>query len=251
MKKLTQNIAAKTFFKWISVALILILSSAGTLFSAPALPVQAQSIERKIYDAALALHRDNVKTESYTYWIGGDIGIARTSIGNLKIGAAMPSFNFTVFGTKNKLNDQTLEAPYIMNFWASWCPPCQDEFPLLASEAAANKFPVPFIFVASNDVKQDTQLFLMKQPAGLTMLADERGRFSKVNDVPYIPYTLLVDAKGNIQAVHVGGISKVGVEFFQLVAANPGIGKFDRKQPEKFPGSDSNSAAIPIPSPAV
>lgn len=206
----------------------------------PAVPTRAQSVERRIYELARALHKENTEYGSATYWIGGDMGAASAvSTGSLKVGSTMPDFKFTVFSTTEKLDQDGLSGPYLMNFWASWCPPCREEFPLIVKELEADNFAVPFIFVASNDKKQDSQLFLMKYPSSLRVLADERGRFLKQNEVRYIPFTVLVGEDNKIQAMQGGMLTETAVEFFQAIARDPGVGKFDRKQPDKYFGSDA------------
>jgi thiol-disulfide isomerase/thioredoxin len=86
----------------------------------------------------------------------------------------------------------------LVNFWASWCPPCREEFPLMnrLSKELAN---APFTIVAVNeDVdEQAARRFLAETPADFTI---PLGRGAMQKRVAYrgLPFTVLLDRQGRI-----------------------------------------------------
>jgi len=86
----------------------------------------------------------------------------------------------------------------LVNFWASWCAPCREEFPLmnrLARELAQR----PFEVVAVNeDVDEDAgRRFLREYPAEFTI---PLGRGTMRDRIGYrgLPYTVLLDREGRV-----------------------------------------------------
>jgi cytochrome c biogenesis protein CcmG/thiol:disulfide interchange protein DsbE len=54
--------------------------------------------------------------------------------------------------------------PIVVNQWASWCPPCRQEFPYLQRVAARYGDRVAFLGVDANDNRDDAKAFLSKFP---------------------------------------------------------------------------------------
>ncbi|CAA6803327.1 MAG: Unknown protein [uncultured Thiotrichaceae bacterium] len=95
----------------------------------------------------------------------------------------------------------------VLNFWATWCPPCVREIPSLGRLQAA--FPKTDLVVLSVDVgesKADVAKFLAKIPADFPVLLDEEGL--SVNDwnVQAFPTTYVIDQQGIIRLAYYGGL---------------------------------------------
>lgn len=92
--------------------------------------------------------------------------------------------------------------PLVLNFWATWCPPCIEEMPLLASfytQNSANGWQVLGIAV---DKLAPVQAFLQQKPvpypvalSGMSGLDLSR---SLGNDAGGLPFTVLIGARGQI-----------------------------------------------------
>lgn len=52
--------------------------------------------------------------------------------------------------------------PLVLNFWASWCDPCERELPLLAASAHAHRDDIQFLGVAILDERSSAQGFLAR-----------------------------------------------------------------------------------------
>ena len=120
-----------------------------------------------------------------------------------------------------------LTRPTLLNFWASWCPPCRLEFPHLVRVALApqdHAFDV--LFVNMSDTEQDALAFLDNQPNEIHTVLDPLDQLARHSSIASIPTSVLIDTEGNVLAVHVGMMTPTITAFFNSVAAHPGVGTF-------------------------
>ncbi len=122
-----------------------------------------------------------------------------------------PAFEMMLFdGSTFRLEDHRGQV-VVLNFWASWCPPCRAEAPNLIEVANTTKASgVEFIGVNVKNAKDEALAFERKQGVPYPSLHDQPGvlltRFRKI--VPQVPPTTLVlDRKGRIAGVFIGGVT--------------------------------------------
>lgn len=87
----------------------------------------------------------------------------------------------------------------VLNFWATWCPPCIREMPALANLAAALADQRVGVVAASQDRggAPVVQAFYARNGIhGLAVWLDPRGAAGRVFGVPGLPTTLILDAEG-------------------------------------------------------
>jgi len=96
--------------------------------------------------------------------------------------------------------------PLLVNFWATWCDPCRDEFPDLVKLNNEFKDKIDFITISLDDPEEIATsvpkfLALMKaeMPAYLLKTADERTVISSISKAWQggMPFTILYDKDGN------------------------------------------------------
>ena len=93
----------------------------------------------------------------------------------------------------------------LLNFWATWCPPCRQEMPLL-DELHARYQSLGFSLLGVN-VEQDRALadrFLADVPVGFPILFDPEEQVSELYGVPAMPTTVLIDRTGTVRFIHHG-----------------------------------------------
>src|SRR5512138_2844007 len=93
----------------------------------------------------------------------------------------------------------------VVNFWASWCPPCRDELPELVSVYEATRDErVAFLGINVRDERDRARAFVEARPTGYPSIFDPAGESAMQFKVPpnTIPATLVVDRKGRIAAVY-------------------------------------------------
>ena len=102
--------------------------------------------------------------------------------------------------------------PYIINFWATWCPPCQAEIPDLAAFHAAHKDAVDFYAVNLQEDAAPVQKFMQERKADLPVVLDTKGAAATLYGVRAIPTTVVVDKEGKIAFRKTGGVTKEELE---------------------------------------
>lgn len=108
-------------------------------------------------------------------------------------------------GREVALADSSL--PTIVNVWASWCPPCRRELPLLSEAAQAND-DVRIMLINQRETVTTVRSYLQDQGLPETgVLLDHHGLVSTLLDVAGLPTTFAFDASGKLVDVHLGEIS--------------------------------------------
>ena len=97
----------------------------------------------------------------------------------------------------------------VLNFWASWCPPCRDEAPLL--DDIAGRYGGRGVLVLGLDTQDlsDNALGFIRQ-FGLTYpsLRDGSGDSEAAFEVTGLPETFILDAEGRIAHRHIGPLTR-------------------------------------------
>lgn len=100
--------------------------------------------------------------------------------------------------------------PVVLNFWASWCTPCEREAGLLAAAAQAQRGRVVFLAVDVNDFASDARRFLGAHGVPYVAVRSSSSiseRFGLVG----LPETFYVDRSGRIRGMTRGQLSAVSL----------------------------------------
>jgi cytochrome c biogenesis protein CcmG/thiol:disulfide interchange protein DsbE len=90
----------------------------------------------------------------------------------------------------------------VLNVFASWCPPCQAEAPILAKEQPIlAKHNATLLGVAYEDLSSATQQFNRKYHLTYPVLRDVSGSFVRSFGTYAVPETFVINRKGQIQAL--------------------------------------------------
>lgn len=107
---------------------------------------------------------------------------------------------------------QFVGRPLVINLWATWCPPCRREMPVLKSAQQAH-VDVEFVFVNQGESAHTVEKFLTAQ--GLQMrsvVLDPAKQFSTRTGTSGYPTTLFYDAEGRLSSRHLGELSAATLE---------------------------------------
>jgi cytochrome c biogenesis protein CcmG/thiol:disulfide interchange protein DsbE len=88
--------------------------------------------------------------------------------------------------------------PLIVNFFASWCEPCQKETPLLASFYRTEKGKVALVGLDENDVVGNATTFTQKERVGYPVGFDPAGTAATAYGVNALPQTFFLNARHQV-----------------------------------------------------
>ncbi len=112
-------------------------------------------------------------------------------------------------GTKYRL--QELRGKIVLlNFWATWCPPCRREMPDLDQLYRQSKDRGLVVLAVTDDDVASVREYAQKNSYSFPIVLDsERRSFEKYRVVGY-PSSIIIDREGGIAAVFMGARSRVG-----------------------------------------
>lgn len=101
--------------------------------------------------------------------------------------------------------------PIVLNLWATWCPPCRREMPVL--EDAQQRYPdVAFVLVNQGESQAEVQSFLQQQGLALQdVLLDPRSAVMRDTGSRALPTTLFFDANGRLVDTHMGELTRASL----------------------------------------
>ena len=97
--------------------------------------------------------------------------------------------------------------PVVVNVWASWCGPCRDEAPALASAAAEYGDRVRFVGIDVLDAKPDARAFIEEYGWPYPSIFDQTGAIRDALGLVGQPGTVFYDDEGNVVQTHTGAIA--------------------------------------------
>jgi thiol-disulfide isomerase/thioredoxin len=99
----------------------------------------------------------------------------------------------------------------VVTFWASWCPPCRRELPLLEGLQRAAKGRVQVVAVNIEDYEKFRAVARTLKPLAVTITHDDWKKSSDAYGVSGIPHLVLIGRDGKVLQVH-RGYSEEGID---------------------------------------
>jgi cytochrome c-type biogenesis protein CcmF len=135
-------------------------------------------------------------------------GAAAQPAGRLLPGQPAPDFALNLLDGSTLTFSELRGRVAVVNFWATWCPPCEDELPdLEAVWAEYETQGVVFVGVAFQEeeaeVRDMASRFGLTYPLGL----DIGDRMSTAFGITGVPETFVVDSGGQVAYVHIGPVT--------------------------------------------
>lgn len=138
----------------------------------------------------------------------------------ITIGKTAPDFELeTLEGKKAKLSDFRGKK-VILNFWASWCPPCREEMPEFQKIYASNK-EIVVLGVNLQESKEAIQSFTKKLEINFPILLDPNSQVKNMYNVFTQPVTYFIDENRKITDKKFGALTVE--EIIQKVGATTSI----------------------------
>lgn len=96
----------------------------------------------------------------------------------------------------------------IVNFWATWCPPCRAEMPIFQEAGEQYSEQLVVLAVNSGETEEVIQAFSSQFSDAITFLVDLDISVSELYQVRGLPTTYFVDPEGYLQAMHIGEMTE-------------------------------------------
>lgn len=128
--------------------------------------------------------------------------------------------DFTVLdkdGNTVRLSDK-FGKPIVINFWATWCPPCKQELPDFDKLSKEYGDRVVFMMVNLTDGYRDTvdgtKRFVSGKGYTFPVYFDTKDNAASAYNVSSIPQTTFIDAKGNIYTTRIGAMNEATLRIY-------------------------------------
>ena len=92
----------------------------------------------------------------------------------------------------------------VLNVWASWCPPCRAEFPLLADASVKYGRKVAFLGADTEDQATSARSFLAGHPVAYPSYQATTEDLSSLAAFEGVPTTIFFDRSGKLTYLHSG-----------------------------------------------
>ena len=112
--------------------------------------------------------------------------------------------------------------PTVLSLWASWCPPCREELPMVQQLADAGGDRLRVLGVASLDGDEQAASFAADAVITFPSAFDGDGEVMSAIGVNTLPHTVFLAAVGSVAYVQTGPVASLP-EFEQLVADHLGV----------------------------
>ena len=134
------------------------------------------------------------------------LGLLRSQEGPVSIGEKVPDFTLTTFDNQEISLNQIKGKVVVINFWASWCTPCEQE---AADLETAWRFYQPdgkvaFLGVDYVDTEPEAKKYLEKFNITYPNGPDLGTRISQAFRIRGVPETYIIDQDGILQFVQIG-----------------------------------------------
>ena len=136
-------------------------------------------------------------------WVAGSLIL----ISMAPASTPLPAINLAALDGRQVSLQQFAGKPTVVNLWATWCPPCRREMPVLAS-AQAEHPDVHFVFLNQGETAAKVESYLNAEKLALVnVLLDAKGEASGKFSQRALPTTLFFDANGKLVDSRVGELS--------------------------------------------
>jgi len=126
----------------------------------------------------------------------------------LEKGDMAPDFELqTLDGETVKLSDFRGEK-VLLNFWATWCPPCRSEMPDMQKFHEEYDATILAVNLTETEAsKENVQAFLDEYGVTFTVLTDEDSEIATLYNASALPTSYLINSKGEVHNIAIGPLN--------------------------------------------
>ena len=120
----------------------------------------------------------------------------------LRVGDTLP--DLASFNLEGNLPETLKGKILVVDFWASWCLPCAESFPIMDELQKKYGERVVFIGVNVDQKAAKMQAFLKKHPVSFTVVRDANQKLVEVVEPEAMPTSFIIDVDGKVRFLHSG-----------------------------------------------
>jgi peroxiredoxin len=118
--------------------------------------------------------------------------------GGPRVGDAAPDFSLSTLDGKTVRLSDYAGKPVVLNFWASYCHPCREEFPLFREQLAAHPGDFVVLGIDAKDIESDAKHFAKEQKASWPIAFDAHNEVAAAYGVGAVPQTFFIKPDGTV-----------------------------------------------------
>lgn len=121
----------------------------------------------------------------------------------LKVGDTLPDLN--TLDLEGDLPGDLKGKIVLVDFWASWCGPCKESFPVM--EELHKKYAAKGVVILAVNVDEKAEAmkdFLKDHPVTFTVVRDAKKKLVGLANIPSMPSSFIVGSDGKVAAMHKG-----------------------------------------------
>ncbi|WP_409289044.1 thiol-disulfide oxidoreductase ResA [Peribacillus sp. SCS-37] len=141
--------------------------------------------------------------------------LTRADIDKVKLNSEAPNFVLEdMNGNKHKLSDYKGQG-VVLNFWGTWCKPCEKEMPYMDSQYAKFKDKgVQILAVNVGESSYAVEHFADKYGLDFPIMIDKKSEVQNAYRVDPLPVTFLIDKEGKVIDQMTGSLTEAEIEHF-------------------------------------
>lgn len=129
-------------------------------------------------------------------------------------GKVAPDFALELFDGRSFRLSELRGKPVVLNFWASWCPPCRDEMPALERAWQKYQGQVAFLGVAVSDTEEKALATARRYGVTYDLGLDRTNTIAIDYRVIAMPSTYFIDGNGVVTKHVAGQVTEGAMGFF-------------------------------------
>lgn len=160
------------------------------------------------------------------FWMAGALAVSAGDARQEQV--RLPELSLSSVDGTPVLTSSLKGKPLVLNLWATWCPPCRRELPVLGDAQARNRN-VNFAFADQGEAAATVRDYLASQGLTLANVLLDRGfSMSRQTDAHAFPTTLFFDGQGVLVDRYMGELSAATLAKHLETLRHPGQAAADR-----------------------
>lgn len=137
-------------------------------------------------------------------------------------GSLAPNFNAQTLHWEPVSLSKHIGKPVMLNFWATWCPPCNLEMPAIQERHERYSDELVILAINNNEPEDLVIAYEVEMGLSLDIVMDPGEIIQELYQIRGYPTSIFIDAEGIIQNIHVGLLTESQLDEY---LAEIGIGE--------------------------